>query len=500
MNKRSRSFNTRSGGSGKKSASTDRKFSKVQIRNGLLVVVALVIIGALLASNSAQVYAGVSTADDNTVTIENTGNLDSRITSYSLSCADGVSGDAYPYWIDSTLSNVYVPVTIPAMESLTLSVEKTSGHSPDGRSVFTVFDDFEGGSEQWIEYDPASKISIDRENGYIQYQYATADEGGYVYMDKGSDIGEFIYEWDSYIVNQQSASSVMFCGVSDTLAAYPYSGMWNDGMYSGYYQSSSNVESFINKIVTDGSTGHVDVVYNWNVGTHYYGRMVRTDTTGEFYIYSDPERTNLIASNSASATGLSGLRYVYSAFAWFDGVDGRYDTGRLYEVILRQYVDNEPTVTVQDMGTYYQVIIQNNEASALTDYQVSIPADDLVISSTTDSLSIGAMGVASFEEPGIVVDGNRIYYDDVLETTLKYSDGSAYIGASDVSSSMVGTLPVIESATSQVLKIDEGLTYSFTYQPVDLVVQSSDIPTAGVDYSITTVLQAVDGSAVDQAG
>ncbi len=55
---------------------------------------------------------------------------------------------------------------------------------------------------------------------------------------------------------------------------------------------------------------------------------------------------------------------------------------------VRKYVEPEPTVTVTDRGSYYEVTITNNTSTDLTDFQVSFAAADVGVTSTSESLAI----------------------------------------------------------------------------------------------------------------
>ena len=72
----------------------------------------------------------------------------------------------------------------------------------------------------------------------------------------------------------------------------------------------------------------------------------------------------------------------------YRGGNGLTTNARMDNVIVRTYASIEPTVSVFEFTDYYIVSVKNNLGTALTDYQVPIPAAQLGILNTTTSLEM----------------------------------------------------------------------------------------------------------------
>ncbi len=285
-------------------------------------------------------------------------------------------GSAYAldlnYWIEPDASGnpskVWVKVPeIPANGTAKIYVRKEAGYSPNGKSVFEVYDDFDVDTigTDWISIGSGSwKI----ENGILK--------GG-----AASNTGEVI----KYAKKTFSTTSGYYFESRFQHATYTTG---NDVLFSRFYDSTDNYTNFFvyyhwknasppylgrggNPAIVCGSgsnlagqTWYRFKVYTW--GTHY-----------KIEVYDD--NGNLLCSSTDSSQTVLN-QTMYFAFGGY-GTDPWFDY-----ILIAKYANPEPTITVNDLGWYYEITIKNNTSTDLTDFQVSIPASELGVTSTTESL------------------------------------------------------------------------------------------------------------------
>ncbi|MCK4883742.1 MAG: DUF2341 domain-containing protein, partial [Candidatus Diapherotrites archaeon] len=252
----------------------------------------------------------------------------------------------------------------------------------NGRDTFIVWDDFVGGEEQWTEVDSNGVITIDRTNGYVEFRSASVYRNNYVYMDMGSDIGNYRYDFDFKIIAQQTAAGWGGGATSDTLGGYMRNGNWGDGVFAGVYQNSSNLEYFFRYVSSDSTVTPLSENYNWTTNTMYYYSIIRNENEIITTVYSDSARTNILSTTSMPVTGFTNQRYVYAVTQTYAGVDSRYTTGQVHKTIIRKHTETDPTVIISGVETSSsidwhlsgwvkrKVISINPTTEALTDFQV----------------------------------------------------------------------------------------------------------------------------------
>lgn len=113
------------------------------------------------------------------------------------------------------------------------------------------------------------------------------------------------------------------------------------------------------------------VAYNENSDPQYV-KIVYDGTTTTATI------TDAVTGTSVSLTNSNPINRI--------GVVTNAAGAEWYYIIVRKYAPQAPTVSVTYNGTYYTITITNPNSTALTDFQVAIPATDLNVTSTTESI------------------------------------------------------------------------------------------------------------------
>jgi len=302
----------------------------------------------------------------------------------------------YDYWIEHDESGnpqnyVWVKIdSLPASNTKTIYAIKESGFSPNGDAVFDFFDDFESlDLSKWNIYNSGygthsisnSIITIDSTSSSKYYELQSDTVYSYpLVFDIFFRVGTEEEYW--------------LTGMSDLAPDNSYIGSGLDQLFIGD-PSYTTPTSFFN--AREGPYTAYDVglsVTNWRV---YTG------------IWTNTQTIHKLDYGAVSQTITSNVPLDNMGFRL--GVKGDVDYIKVDWVRVRKYTATEPTVSVTDMGTYYEINITNNEASELTDYQIAIPINDLDVTSTTESIKF------TDEEPG----------DESNNTNLILSKSSGYV-------------------------------------------------------------------------
>jgi hypothetical protein len=257
------------------------------------------------------------------------------------------------YFIDSNY--LYMPINISENSQNTYILEKTAGYEPNGSLSFPdFFDDFNDNDVS--DWGGVSSSSVS--NGIF-----TIAEGEYVYnSDYGSTskiIGvrtkiDSINGYDSsgstVLVNYQNNQNLYKIWLSANTEKYGAQALLSDSWGPEYYASTNTIDT--------NSWYDVEIL----------------DNNGAYSVRRGMESfQNVHTFSSYSNFGNIGLR----------GEGGASEFDYIY---VRKYSSTEPTVTVTDAGTYYQIDVYSTVE--LTDYQLLIPLSDISVSSETESIKI----------------------------------------------------------------------------------------------------------------
>ena len=262
-----------------------------------------------------------------------------------------------PYWIEPDASGnpskVWVKVpNIPASGSITLYAKKESGFSPNGDAVFEFFDDFEGSSLDTSKW-TASGVEVS--NGWLEL---TANDYAY-HLYNGS--GVF-----TALVDFTGTNKKINMGFIVHTNLNPTHGVFISCAESGFSGHDCVAREYDGSHDTTSSS--VEASDNYNiVEEHYSG----TDA----YVVVNGSATSTIQRQYTNPDAIG--------FTPWGGLSG---TIRVDWVFVRKYAPSEPSVTVTDEGNYYKIVISNPNNTDLTDFQISIPASDLGVTSTTESI------------------------------------------------------------------------------------------------------------------
>jgi hypothetical protein len=291
-----------------------------------------------------------------------------------------------PYWIESITGKVFtkVPELLP-FETQLYAIAKVSGFTPNGNDVFDFFDDFDGTSLDTSKWTSFGSANITVSNGSILIDNTASIHSGI--------IGSTAFGY-GYTINFKSKTNKA-PGVS-----------WG-GMAS---TQDSNIDSVR---VIQGGSGNAYHGINNTVASYLY--YISLDTNYHVISISRPDATKVIYDYDDGADLYTNTNTTYiPTVDLYPHVSNWTNTGdtEIDWCLVRKYASIEPTVTVEDMGTWYKVILTNNVGETLTDYQVAIPSTDLDITSTTDSLRITQIDHGVSFEP----------HKDLFEDCIMYLD------------------------------------------------------------------------------
>ncbi len=246
-----------------------------------------------------------------------------------------VFATTYPYWIEhdqngNAINYVWTKVNLTANGDLTLYVFKQAGYTPDGDKVF-----------EWF------------------YNTEQDLDNTYVTILNGASYSSYIVTFGTKEDNSNSGfrTSILLSDASNYQQIMHDPG---DTIYKYVHDSTtySSSVSFTDQFITTTYSSDGSTVYFYINGTEIGSANSIT-----------LQRIDVQDYDGSSGSGAG----AYSHFYW---------------TFIRQYTANPPTVTVTDEGSYYKVLIHNNEATALTDYQVGMPVSSLGVTSESESLYI----------------------------------------------------------------------------------------------------------------
>lgn len=506
---------------------------KIPIQNFAIFIAAFFVIGILLGPGAGQVYTGTSATGSDTVELTNNGNLDTKVRDFSLTSNGGVDGNLN--YIEFSPDESMISGSNTDM-SLGLYIYIPSGVSVDGGNV-RVTDQNNNKMPREIE----SYVS-----GYLMvwYKPSVTDGSDSVYRIWYGDttVSEpapnSLYGsqavWVNYVavyhMNQEpnagGANSILDSTVN-VKHLTPHGWVANslkDGLYGKYIDFDYSNSNYMTADGTDFefATSDFSMLYHLNSdyggGIYLASKLNTANANDGWFQYYSAGQTKLqmreYGTESSSAVDGGGV----SANGWHTlsfSVDRDSASG------MRNINDGgSPTISnptsVTDISSTGDLFIgalytlSGYISADISEIRYSgIARSDNFIITTHNNLynptsggtnpfykSIGVEQVVGITDSGIGVGDDILYYDGILLSTLTYSDGSAYIDSSDVTTDVKGSLPVIKVGTTQNIKIDHDLEYSITYIPKNMDVTSPDMLRANEDVRIDTRLTDTSGNPV----
>lgn len=259
--------------------------------------------------------------------------------------SDGIT--LLDYWIESYISGtsatVWVKIpSIPASPDFTTIYlyydNPTATTSSNIRSTFIVGDDFNGGTEQWTEYNSGATdhFIIDRTiNKRLEYINLYRNDDSYVYLVK-SIPNNFHYEFD---FNQyRGEHNGVYVGLADSIGG-------ELAIANGlYFRVHNQTEGFFGNIdhMTSGSRISASVGSLSNNVT-YYVRFSRLGNTVEAKVWTNPARTGTpLRSGTYTDVSIASYYYVYAATNWRDNWGTGDADGFIDNIRIRKNVSPEP--------------------------------------------------------------------------------------------------------------------------------------------------------------
>jgi hypothetical protein len=358
----------------------------------LMILVSNVPVSAAATNSATLTYSGTATGN---YTLNLTGQMDADSVDINITSLSSSAG-TYDYWISSDLAYVYVPVNVDASDSIELKIEKTSGYSPDGTSVFAFFDDFDRADSGTIGNDWSESS-----NGNAQILDNRVRIGLDTLVYRSFDSRGYIMEVDAQLSN--TYENKIYATTNGNFAT---------GLNAGYRRDSSTARIY-DSITTKRSTAFTSSTSEYSMEF-----LVLDDYSSEFRVWlldSESRPDTATVSYGAFTPAVTAQNVGFSS----NTGSGNYHYFDNYRI--RQYTENEPTITITDQGSYYEVDVQNNEALDLTDYQILIDASELSISSNTESLRIADAITPDFELMASVQGDSETHYFNDTITEQSYS-------------------------------------------------------------------------------
>ncbi len=322
----------------------------------------------------------------------------------------------YNYYIDDNL-DVWVKVDlIPASGTKTIYVIKEAGYTPDGNAVFEFFDDFNDGVIDTNKWQVVFG-SWTEQNGVLTITQTGGTDRPTIEA-LGITISDAIIEWRMRRTNN-GGSDGNWMGIiaRKQTSTTTYDGylIYDQDGTTNVYNANIKVYSDVDGVLGAGANLFTDNVFrNWKAVL--YGQNI------DVFVYDD-------AGNQLNSLSVTSTAYVSGKLALMIhlAVIGEYDWIR-----VRKYAQQEPTITITDMGSYYKVDITNNLAQDLVNYQVKLDGASLNIQSQTESLKVTDTPPATTLSITISSPKNQTYLTNKIYLAFNVtspSDTSFYVRA-----------------------------------------------------------------------
>ena len=439
---------------------------KLPIKNFAILIVAFLLIGMVFGPNAGQVYTGISATGSDTVELTNNGNLDTKVRDLSLSSVPVASatggtitreGDYYVHTFTS--SGVF---TLPFACDVEYLVVAGGGGGGGANAAITS----NGGGGGGAGSVRSGELSV------IQQAYpitvGVGGAGSTTHDTKGFNGDDSIFSSVTAVGGGAAGASLLISDALNIGNDGGSGGAGNGGKVGGDADYLSPVQGYDggDSLGNGGSIGgpggggagakgdsNVNAP-NGDAGSGGVGILSSISGTSVYYAGGGGGGAG---SGAISLKGYGGIVGSGDGGDNSDGQNGGVNTGS---------GGGDAWDSVYDGG---------DGGSGIVVIRYLVPTIDVI-------------------NPGIAVGDDKLYYDGTLSSILTYSDGSAYIGISDVTASMKGSLPIIKVDTTQNIKVDHDLEYIITYLPKNMDVSSPNMFNAGEDLTVNTRLIDTNGN------
>jgi hypothetical protein len=338
------------------------------------------------------------------------------------------------YWVESVkdsggtkLATVWVKVAgdLGSDQDIYIYYGKAGDSSASNpRSTFIVWDDFDGGDEQWTEVDNADKITIDRTTDKrIEVVQLRMPELGYVY--KGKDVYDFLMEIE--VTPSDNWGGNRFLGVSDTLGAFTSWSTyiclaWSTPGGTDVFRFGTNLEYGPNHDMT--------------LHQSYYFTICRLGSIATLKAYSDADRTNLLWEDSVSAPPTL-LNYIYPVSGYYvEGASSSYFVSYyIGDILVRKYASPEPGFSsagsqeatgINISGTIYTNEAKTGNVGSGVSVGLSVSGAVKTTNTTTafGGFSFSGISINADDTVTIFIDNDTTYEANLITRAV---DGSSNI-------------------------------------------------------------------------
>lgn len=419
-----------------------------------------------------------------------------------LCCINVAAAVEYSYWIEDT-NAVWIPINVQGNSNTTMYVEKTAGYTPSIADTMIFGDEFNGDLSQWDTIKRgAAGTAVITDGALVLTPGSTNYDGIGINSKTGILANGYMIESRLYSgavrYNQLGTGNITGFITSTTMPAGTngYLAVIDTDRAGGLFKAGT-------------STGALVSLTDYPARNTWFTSRIRYDASGQngYTLNSGSEIT------ASDTTYLSTDKKVWIGNGFYSGYGGGLKCDWIF---VRKYVENEPTATVTDMGTYYVIEIHNNEATALTGYQVAIGASELDISSSAESIKISDVPPYPEVEVTLTSPASGSY---VADNTLGFTisgmgnfSAIAYVDSSAVWSGAVTTglnqitpslsqgshswYVVASSTVGEDTVQDTSDTWTFTYDTIypspSTVIISPDADNIAVGTTVNTRLRWSD--------
>ena len=271
------------------------------------------------------------------------------------------------YWIEET-DRVWIKVpSIPENGSITISVKKTGDYSPDGDETFILFDDFPGSSldtDKW-EFIRGSGDSV---SGGILTLYRTTISTKDLSFGRDTAV----------VVKHRIINNATYRHTRVGYNAYRDDLPDNAVFYAKYMGSTNRFRTRL-----DGGDATNEDGWSSSSTANFNVVDIHRYSSDKAYI------KELGTDNDATiTTEIPTIDMPIGLSARAGTVSSTYTEAEFDYVFVRKVVEDEPSISVTDQTTHYDVTINNTGGDELTDYQISVDASDLGTLANDESLEV----------------------------------------------------------------------------------------------------------------
>ena len=267
------------------------------------------------------------------------------------------------YWIEPDASGnpskVWVKVpSIPAGGSVTIYARQEAGYSPSVGGTVIYYDTLTDTSNWTLDSGSVSVVG-----GAIAWSGMATYDNAWYHLPQSYDLPITVEFW-AKIDGGEFYYAVGALGTTK---------VWQGDNIN----LSSTHEQIYNYYDGDGTK--TVIVDNYDPAGVWHKVVMRITSSG-FHVDIYAEDGTLLGSQDLQ------LNSYGTAVEWIGMRPNSVSTAYIRGLLLRAYAEQDPTVTVTDMGDYYKIDISNPNSTDLTDFQISVSASELGVTSTTESL------------------------------------------------------------------------------------------------------------------